>query len=196
MIFFPLIFLILHHMWASEEEFSITWKQVCRICQNVKKMVRKIAPNLNYNWKCGKNRSNFIFKNWWFFPQNPGHISQNIRSNNLSLSSWQVDTSVGQFSLNLKNCRFQFWRPCVRIAVVFFIKNRGLTKTILSIRCFPRKKNFGSQAWQFLAIQEQSDFLVGSHKLLDLEIFNFLMNFFLHYFFDKIIDFEYIFNSL
>jgi len=124
--FFPLIFFILHPMWASEEEFSITWKQVCRICQNVKKMVRKIAPNLNYNWKCGKNRSNFIFKNWLFFPQNPGHISQNIRSNNLSLYLWQVDTSVGEFSLILKNCHFKFWRPCVRIAVVFFKKIGGL----------------------------------------------------------------------
>jgi hypothetical protein len=65
----------------------------------------------------------------------------------------------------------------------FFLKNRGLTRTILSIRFFPRKKNFGSQDWQFLAIQEQSVFLVGSHKLLDLKKFQFSYEFFLTLFF-------------
>lgn len=101
-------------------------------------------------------------------------------------------TSVGRFSLFSKNHQFSFF--------TFLCENRDLKKyrglqDSFWISKFLKEKKIGSQAWQFSAIQEQLVFLAGSHKL-DLKNFNiFIENYFLNNFFDKKVDFEYIFSN-
>jgi hypothetical protein len=61
-------------------------------------------------------------------------------------------TSVGRFSLFSRTTGFGLSLYVRTGLVLYFILNRGLTRTVPSIRFFPRKKKSGSQAWWFSAI--------------------------------------------
>lgn len=78
----------------------------------------------------------------------------------------------------------------------YFLKSNGITRIVSSINFFPRKKESNSQAWQFSTIWEQPVFLANSHKSDFKKFKKKNWNYFLDFFFDKIINFEYIFNNL
>jgi hypothetical protein len=83
----------------------------------------------------------------------------------------------------------------VRIPLVFSLKIGGLQE-LFWVLDFSKEKKFCFLAWWFLAIQEQLVFLpILKRQISNISRF-FWKSIFLHYFFDKKIDFEYIFNNL
>lgn len=79
--FFPQ-FLMLHHMWTSQEGLRIKLHQVCRFFLECKKIIRKSPPPtlslLKPKWKCIENLFKNNFKMWSFFPPKEQGICDKI----------------------------------------------------------------------------------------------------------------------
>jgi len=109
------------------------------------------------------------------------------------ISKTEYVTVLGGSHYFWKTTSFGFLNQCVRTALVFTLKkNKGLMRTIMGIRFFP--KNFFWFSSLVVLINSKTINFLCQFSQARSQIFFFEI--FLNYFFDKKIDFEYIFNNL